>query len=466
MSGSRLCMAFHLMNSTSRKAWSIAYPVIVGGFAQNIIHITDTAFLGRVGVVELGAAGLAGMWYFVFILFGMSLSAGLQVLVARRLGEENPKAVGQVMDQAIYISIVYSVLAFIFLQTVSPRLFGLFCDSAAVAEAGNTYIFWRSFDILFVVLTWVFRGFYNGVADNKIIIVSTIVLAGSNFVLNYLLIFGNWGFPALGVAGSAIASAIAETLGFLVMLVWLFRKRVMATYNLLRFHLPDKQQMTALLKLTAPMLLQHSIGMVAFLFLMVTIEKMGEDALAVSNLVKNVYIVFMIPTWGFGTAISTMVSFSVGQGKLFNVVPYIRRIVFLNFGAKLIITLPLVLAPHAVLSIFTNEPLIVERSLPVLYVIYAALLLYSISYIWFNALYGLGATRYTLMTEVICAALYLPYITIAAYVLTPSLPVLWGCEIVYMFMVGVFAYGYIRHKFSGKHSMIHQSTPQVAPVSH
>ncbi|MBU1370212.1 MAG: MATE family efflux transporter, partial [Bacteroidetes bacterium] len=77
------------LNITYKRIWSIAYPIILGSVAQNFINVTDTAFLGRVGEIALGASAIGGMFYLIFIMLGLGFGTGAQIIISRRFGEGN-----------------------------------------------------------------------------------------------------------------------------------------------------------------------------------------------------------------------------------------------------------------------------------------------------------------------------------------------------------------------------------------
>ena len=98
------------VGSTNKEIFRIALPVMVGSVAMTILNITDTAFLGRVGETELGASAVGGVFYFAFSMIGISIGTGAQIMIARRSGEKNDDAVGEIFDHSLAILIAVSIL--------------------------------------------------------------------------------------------------------------------------------------------------------------------------------------------------------------------------------------------------------------------------------------------------------------------------------------------------------------------
>lgn len=111
------------VKATYHDIWHIAYPIMLGAVAQTILGLTDTAFLARVGEVELGASALAGVYYFVLVMLGMALSIGSQILMSRKAGEGNRPAIGNIFDHSIIILMTLSVILFAVMYYLTPLFF-------------------------------------------------------------------------------------------------------------------------------------------------------------------------------------------------------------------------------------------------------------------------------------------------------------------------------------------------------
>jgi putative MATE family efflux protein len=197
----------------------IAYPIILGSVAQNFINVTDTAFLGRLGEIELGAGAIGGIFYLTIIMFGYGLSVGTQIIVARREGEGKHRHVGRVMEHSFIALIVIGALMFIFMKFLSPLFFSLIISSKQILDASNEFIQMRAWGLIFAFINMGFNAFYIGTSNTRVITWSTVSMAIVNIVLDYLLIFGKFGFPELGLKGAAAASFCAE-ISVTVFFIW------------------------------------------------------------------------------------------------------------------------------------------------------------------------------------------------------------------------------------------------------
>jgi Na+-driven multidrug efflux pump len=97
------------INNSYSQIWQIAYPIILGSLATTVLNLTDTAFLARVGEVELGAMAIAGVAYFVLVMTGIALGTGAQILMARRAGEGNSPEIGRLFDHTLLLLSVIAI---------------------------------------------------------------------------------------------------------------------------------------------------------------------------------------------------------------------------------------------------------------------------------------------------------------------------------------------------------------------
>ncbi|MEX2380214.1 MAG: MATE family efflux transporter, partial [Vicingaceae bacterium] len=151
-----------------KSIWKISFPIILSGVAQNIVNVTDTAFLGRLGIVELGAAGNAGIFYYVLLVFGMGFTIGTQIIIGRRNGEGNLTAIGGLFNNGLFFLLPLALLIFLFIQMFSPYILAQLTHSANILEASLDFLKVRSFGIGFAFLNFLFIAFYTGITQTKV----------------------------------------------------------------------------------------------------------------------------------------------------------------------------------------------------------------------------------------------------------------------------------------------------------
>ena len=205
---------------TNKQIWMIAYPILISLLMEQMIGMTDTAFLGRVGEVELGASAIAGVFYMVIFMAAFGFSIGAQILIARRNGEKQYREIGDLFYQGIYFQIGLAAVMFLLSYFLSPMILKRIVSSEHIYEAAISYLNWRVFGAFFSFSAVIFRAFFLGTTQTKTLTLNSIVMVLSNVVFNYILIFGKFGFPALGIAGAAIGSSLAELVSLIFFILY------------------------------------------------------------------------------------------------------------------------------------------------------------------------------------------------------------------------------------------------------
>jgi Na+-driven multidrug efflux pump len=183
--------------------------------------------------------------------------------------------------------------------------------------------------------------------------------------------------------------------------------------------------------------------MVSWFLFFVLIEKMGERELAISNLVRAVYMVLMTPIWGYASAANSMVSNIIGQGRYHDVRILVIRIIKLCLTTTMIITVADYLAGPFLLNITSGDPGLIHDAIGTYHVVVAAMVLFSISVILLSAVSGTGNTKAAMIIEFFNIGIYLLYVYFCT-VNNTSIEVTWSAEIVYWFLMGILSLLYFK----------------------
>ena len=182
---------------TYKEIWLIAYPILISLLMEQMIGMTDTAFLGRVGEIELGASAIAGIFYIVMFMVAFGFSIGAQILIARRNGEQQYKEIGNLFYQGVYFQLGMAAVMFALCYSFAPMILKRLVSSQHIYDAAMSYLNWRVFGFFFSFTAVMFRAFFLGTTQTKTLTLNSIVMVLSNVVFNYILIFGKFGVPQL-----------------------------------------------------------------------------------------------------------------------------------------------------------------------------------------------------------------------------------------------------------------------------
>lgn len=419
------------LKGTYKEIWQISIPIILGSLAHSINQLIDTAFLGHSSKSALEAITLAGIYYFVFVFIAGGLARGCQVIIARHSGEGNHEKIGIAFDHLIVLATALSIILMIFFGYASKYVLAFAVKSTSIQQDALSYIYMMNYAVIPVVLGFCFNGFYTGIGKTKIITIATVCMAITNIIAGYILIFGKFGFPPLGIKGAGIATALADTVLFLVYLFHFLYNKLPVYYNAFTFRFIKVSQLISILKLSSPIILQNIIGIGSWWYFFLSIEKIGEHELAVSGILKSLFVFIGIPVWSLASTSNTFISNIIGQNRIEDVIPVLKKILVVSVGISLTLNLIIVIFPHQILSVFTNDVQLIKDCIPPFYTLMIALIFFSSGMIMNFGITGTGATFVPTIVEVFCCILYVIYCYYFVQLKQSKLYIAWGCEVVY-----------------------------------
>ena len=394
---------------TNKEIWRVTYPIFLGLLAQNVINVTDTAFLGRVGEVALGAAAMGGLLYICVYTIAFGFSVGSQILIARRNGEGNYRAVGPIMWQGTAFSFGMAVCLLILMYFSAAPLIRLLITSDSIYGATYEFFTWRIWGFLFAFVNVMFRGLYIGITRTKVLTMNAVVMALVNVVLDYALVFGELGLPEMGVRGAALASVIAEASSLIFFLLYTYYKVDLKKYGLNRFGQFDLSMVLRILRISCFTMVQYFLAMAIWFVFFMALERLGQRQLAVANIVRSVYVVLLIPVQALSTTANTLVSNLIGAGGSSGVVTLLHKISWMSFLIMVVCVGLCVAFPGSILSVYTNEEALLVESVSALYVVCGAMLIASLANVYFNGISGTGNTQAALVLEIFVQVFYALY---------------------------------------------------------
>ena len=414
-----------------RNIWKVAYPILISLVMEQMIGLTDTAFLGRVGEIELGASAIAIVYYMVMFMIGFGFSIGAQIIIGRRNGEGNFRDTGKVFWQGLYFVLGLSGVLIAFSELCSPWLMKFMVSSEAIYEAALSYVRWRLPGMVFAFATAMFRAFYVGTTQTKTLTLNSIVMVASNVLFNWILIFGHFGLPALGITGAAIGSSLAELVSLIFFIIYTKVKCDRPKYGLDKPASLDRAELRGMMPVCTWTMIQHTISVTTWFIFFLYIEHLGERALAISNIARGASGMIWVVLQSFSSTCSTLVSNIIGEGHQDKVMSLVRRIMKLAYGVVGMMILIFCLFPEGIARIYTDIPSLVTASAPALIVMACSYLFNTGGQVLFLAVSGTGSTKTAFRLELIALAVYMVYCTVIIWWMKADVAVCWTAEFVY-----------------------------------
>ena len=415
---------------SNREIWRIAIPIMLGNLAQTIINFTDTAFLGHLGVIALGASMLAGLFYFVFTTIAAGFAIGIQIIIARRFGEGNNGRIGVIFEHGSLFVLILGTILFSIIYFFSDVLLAWIIDSPNIYETSLDYIKYRQFGIIFVCFNFLYRGLYVGISNTKVITYSTVIMAIVNIILDYCLIFGKFGFPEMGIGGAALASLCAEITAFIFFTLYSYITLKNKDFGMFKIHKLESELMGRILRLATPTMVQKLFSFGVWFVFFIMIEKMGETATGISSIVRSIYMILITPAFAFATTTNTLVSRTIGAGHPEQVFSTITKIMKNCILCTLPIIIILAIIPIQIVSIYTDDLNLAQMVVPSIYIICIGAIFQAIGNGYFEAVSGTGNTSAALYLETSVLIIYLIFVAIMTKI-TTDVQWVWTAEILY-----------------------------------
>lgn len=422
----------------------VALPLMLSGFIQSILAMTDASFLSRYSTMAYDASGSASMWYVTLHMAFIGMADGAQILMARHIGEKNPVGVARVFQSAFFNFLLIAILLTVVIHTAVPWLMRLMVSNDELAAAELSFLGIRGYAFWASVITMTIQSTYLATGKTTVVLLSAAIVAGSNMLFAWLFIFGFGNVKAMGLEGAALASTLAEILGMLFLVFNLLGGKLRRMYPLWQTWLVTPPQLREHVRVGFPLLLQGIVALAVWTVFFIWIEQMGSHELTVSLNIRYLYFLAFVPIWGFAAATKTYIAQFIGA-KDYAALPVIQRRIQLLTAGFLVLTFHgAVLYPEKMVWLVNDNPDYIEESARILRIISGSILIYGLSSVYFQTISGSGNTRVTFLVECICTLLYLVAAWLLIKVWLVPIHLVWLVEYVYFIAMGAASLIYLK----------------------
>jgi MATE family multidrug resistance protein len=441
-------------NNLFRVVWKISLPIIFLEGIETLDHLINTAFMARVGVTELAAVAVADSVIWLFLVLPLAFVDGLQILTARRAGQGRPEAVGAVFNQGLLIVLFVCFGLTIALKLCSPMVAAWCVESEAVGNLLDGYLQIEAYGLCLTGATFAYSALLTSLGRTGALIPATIILVVADIALNYLFVFGKFGFPQLGMRGAAIGTVGAELLTFLFLTLYVWRRLEplraggnRSRYEFFRFRRFERRVIRLLGTLSGPIVLEGFVQTLRWFIFFLLLERVSTEKLAIANIVYTCYIVFWIPTEGFSETTCSMVGRLVGRNCTNRIARLLRHAIAGSILATIPFLLVALIVPEWLIAVFSPAPELLAPSAAALRVAAVGMLVAIPGEIWISAVMGTGDTPAVFGIELTRTLIMLALVYVTAVVLHWSVALIWlSCAIAWLIGLA-FSYTWMRSGF-------------------
>ncbi len=385
---------------------ALAWPLVLAQLAQFSLQITDVIMMGWLGREALAAGSLAAALLHPVVVFGIGALSAVSPMVAQAIGAKDYTSVRRSARQGIWVAFVISVLIMILLYQ-SQHIYALGGQMPGLSAEAARYLNFAAIGVFpslgFVAL----RSLVTAHSETRIILVTTIASFFVNFAGNYLLMFGKFGFPALGLAGAGISTSVVQTFVFIFLALYVVFKKSYRKYDLLaRFWKPDWPRFFELFRIGIPIGLMVMVEVGLFAAAVFLMGWIGTDALAAHTVaVQLASLAFMVPL-GLSQATTVRTGLAYGARCLEGIhrAGWVSVLISALFNS--ISCASFLLFPHFLVGLYL-DPTVAANSVPfalaVSYLAYAGLfqLVDGLQATMAGALRGLSDTNVPMLIAIV-----------------------------------------------------------------
>lgn len=406
---------------------ALALPIVGGMVSQNVLNLVDTWMVGSLGDDALAAVSTASFLNFACIALITGLSAGVQALAARRVGEGRLSVSAQPLHEGLLIALLVGGPATALLWWAAPWIYPLLNDDPEVVAQAVPYLQARLGAMVAVGMNFSFRGYWNGLARSRLYMNTLVVMHAANIALSYVLIFGIGGAPELGSLGAGIGTALSTWLGTGIYV--LLGLRYARDGGFLQVA-PSLESLRALLRLAAPISVQQLLFAMGFNVLFAILSQLGTTEVAAAGVLVNLTLVAYLPSLALGMTAATLVGQALGRGEPDDAARWGWEVVAVALVALGLLGLPMLATPGLLLAPFLpDRPDTIAIAIPALRIVGATLALDAIGMVLMQALLGAGAARFVASRATgLQWGLFLPAAWLVGPVLGGGLASIWAVQ--------------------------------------
>ena len=334
-------------------------PLLAGSLSGYFLQLADTIMVGRLGTESLAAIAIAGLLTSIFFVLAWPITVGTQTIASRRYGRETldsslSPATGEILLHSFSVGIAFGLTSFFLAFFSKPLLTLLLKDQKLIALA-LSYI---------NIIRWVFplvglyasmTGFLSAVNRTSVIMVATLSSDLLNILFNYILIFGKLGFPAMGIRGAALGTILAQSIGFIYLILYIALSREMKKYHALKRRKLKPELLWGIVRFSLPVMIQNFFALAIILIYESIIGNIGAIYLAVTHIVFSIFRINKTIVGGLARGAAILVGNSLGRREEEHATHYILACELIALVIGIVVMGVTLIFPGSVIRIFNGD---------------------------------------------------------------------------------------------------------------
>lgn len=430
---------------------NLALPAVGEMLLYMVVWVVDTMMVGQFGGKDsVSAVGLASEIIYTFsnIFIAMGISIGITSYVARSIGAKDFETAKKYASQGIFLGFIVGLFISLILFTFAEYFLIIAGATGNVLFLGKIYVKFASIGIFFNMFMNVLNTILRAQGNTKTPMIGASIIIFINILLDWILIFGKLGFPALGAKGSAIATTIAQITGFIFIMSYYFSQKILniELHDIVNF---DKQIIVNILKLAFPASLQEAAFDISRLISIFMIMHLGTVAFAANQIATTIESISFMPGWGFAVAATTMAGQMVGakdfeSAKRYTNIAALFAVAIMGTMSILFLTIP-----HLFMRAFIKDADVIAVGILCLMVASIEQPFMAVGMVYGGGLKGSGNTKIPFIISTISSwFIRLPLMYVVIYILKLGVVYVWFVTAIQWAFEGSTMYLYFRKEIN------------------
>lgn len=378
--------------SIDKAIFLLAIPMIGEMLMESLFSVVDMYFVGKISTNAVAAVGLTESLLFLVFSLGIGISMAATAVVSRRIGQKNPRAAGLATVQAIYITLLCSIIISIVGLIFSEELLSLMGASEAVIKEGSGFTRIMLAGNATIMLLFMINGAFRGAGNASIAMKSLWIGNLANMILDPILIFGWTIFPEMGIEGAAWASTIGRGIGVLYQVYYLTNGKSILKIQKSDFNF-DFKLLKDIAKISRGGVGQYLISSASWIFIYRIVAEFGTNSISAWTIMLRIIMFAILPAWGLANAAATLVGQNLGAEKPDRSEKSVWRAAYFNTYFMVLLTIVFIFFSDGIIGLFSTDPDVIEIGTKALIWISSGYIFFGYGMVVSQAFNGAGDTK-------------------------------------------------------------------------
>lgn len=402
-----------------RRLFILTLPIVIQNLIASMLNMADTLMIGKLGEKELAAVGMANQYFFFFSLMLFGINAGVSMFISQFWGKKDVLSIKKMTSIGIVLGTVVSFVFMMIAILIPDRIMGIFNSDTQVIALGGKYLAVVAFSYIFTAISFSFAFASRSIENSFLPMMTSIVALLINIVGNYILIFGKFEADAMGVEGAAWATVFARIVETIIMVAYIYRKKMSIKINLSNLLHIDGDFLKMSAKGILPILINEIVWGLGNVTYNIIYSRLGVSAAATIQITTTVLNLLMIVIFALGSSAMIVVGQEIGRGDIEKGKLYAKKLYKLALKVGFCVGVIVYLIAPSVVHFFNMSSEVLKSSEIILKINSVALMFRTYNFIMIvGILRGGGDARFGLILQGITMwFIGIPLVYLAAFVL-------------------------------------------------